>query len=657
MTITDNVLNEFSKLAPLNQYATLLNLFSLENPDVRSEFVEDNIITRLLPKHEAIKHVISHLISGNGSSNIAKDMISAAKEDYFKYITLFHPEDKDYIGLWELFEQNLDTKNSKKFFQILNKEINKITGFIDSALVFNGKVAGNDVPVGCSKNKKLNNHQYKNFDGALVVVKPLGYSSNPIRKFMTSYMTSRIFKGLTGAAITGVIDKEYRKRELSGKFEIFEQTPLGVDLTSLVENKPDYVMISLPSDRALNYGLLTAKKIRDNCPDTKILIGGKIFGSAVKPSCDITKEFDSHHEHIRNYVFDTGLVDTIMIGRAEENIPLFLDDLVKGSTLKDTYRGDKTNFIISPSYHAETNNREVGYLLSVSEGCKDKPCTFCSAGQFSAGFIIKPIEQIEKEIIELKAAKNQEKLFVLITDDNPWSPLMRMHGQNGDYLRLDEKKKRVVQISDLFKKHRVSYISFLDSVVSKDAELMKTLADGGLRLGLIGIESINQTSLKKMDKQNKVSDYGQIARNFNDNGAYSNVTYILDPEVDTIDSAKEAGKTLRELGFDYVNFFIKTPFFGTSDFIDLQTKLLDPYESTERRNLVNQTYRTEHTSVQTSYLMLDAAYKEFYNLNYFINKSRKFRKNDKKENLGLNKTFVKIAYSLGQRFGFRSVLA
>lgn len=357
---------------------------------------------------------------------------------------------------------------------------------------------------------------------------------------------------------------------------------------------------------------------------------------------------------LRNYALSSGLVDAIAVGRGEEIVPTIIDELINNGELSEhVYTGHKGPTIGRTAYHVEAKVRDSSHVFTVSEGCREKPCTFCSTGHFSRGHLAKPIEQIEEELEDLRRSRGiKKRMRLIIPDDNPWSPLMNVTDEEGFRLSREQRLNRVTQIGEVFRKYDVGFISFLDMPAAKDLELMEILRWSGMKLGLIGIESINPNVLANMTKQNKVEDYALAANNFRQTGIYSNSTVVFVPDVDTVQTAAHTGRTLREAGIDYSTFFIATPLVGTLNFGELRGKMIDPEWYTERRNLLNQAFRAKKTSMKQSWQMIVEAYSAFYNKQYFASHIPRMLKrtwvSEKSNNLGskLRRTAFGIVYPL-----------
>jgi radical SAM superfamily enzyme YgiQ (UPF0313 family) len=390
-----------------------------------------------------------------------------------------------------------------------------------------------------------------------------------------------------------------------------------LNLNELASNNPDYVLISVPADRSFNYAIACARAVKQKLPDTIILMGGRIFGSSVNVGEDC--ELDKQHDILRQYALDTGWVDSISVGRAEEILPLFLDDIHLGKKIKKIYRKSREKGIARPLRRAEQPARTVAPTIDLGEGCRTSPCDFCSPGYFYRGN-----QRINPDVLEkdLESLYGEERQFhnVLSASDNPFSRIV-LRDEEGNQLPEEEVYEYAQKITDILREYNVHSAMFIDSKVAEDKKLLEILGkQRALSLGFIGIESINPEVLRRMNKQHNEKRYQEYADNLNEARIYSNCTYVFDPEEDSIESAIEAAAKIRDYGFNYATFFVKTPLVGTSFFKDFQgnaddnseSRLLDPVTYRERSNLLNLTYRSEKISMKQAHDMVKTAYKEFY---------------------------------------------
>jgi len=655
MTVSVDELRSFSKLSARQQYSTLINLCSVEEPEVGSELMKERFLTRLLIAYEVRKQILLGDYDSKPDSDICDDVIENLRLKYQQYVEDHHKKDGSFSRLWDIFEENLSSRKGKIFLRSLYGEINDQRTSLEASFYSDNDKTTLEKMVGLLWKRPREDEEPiylgdtekdPTINTAAIIIKP-----SIIRTFLSKhqYLVSTIkgitgIKGLTGEKLAAVIDSEYTKRGLCGQFEIYDQNTEGLNLHDLAKKNPHYVMISLPSDMSLPYGVAVAREVRKILPQTKIVMGGKTFGSAVAPDCEARTKLDESHKSIRDYVLGTGVVDAVMVGRAEETLPLFLDDLLNGREIKTVYRDTRTTKFMSPLYSIRNGDRFQKEAFSISEGCKNKPCTVCSPGNFFLGFGANSPEQIESDLIQLKEARGiEDRIALLIIDSNAWSPIVDIKHEGGRSFDYTEKRARITEIADLFRRHNVEFFSFVDSHTAEDLELMQILRKGGMRLGLIGIESLNGRTYRKI-KQESPPDYRRIAQNFKDAGIYSHVTYVFDPDVDTIESARASAKKLRELGFDYAVFFIASPLIGIGSSRYVKDRLLDPLEYTERRSFLNQAYRTSETSIKTARKMLDEAYKKFYNGSYFSRKALAFRKRE--QEWDTHRTLTKLLYAL-----------
>jgi len=167
--------------------------------------------------------------------------------------------------------------------------------------------------------------------------------------------------------------------------------------------------------------------------------------------------------------------------------------------------------------------------------------------------------------------------------------------------------------------HNFTFMVEIDLASHKIPKFIEKLGRAGCWQVFIGMETVNQESLKKAQKgQNKVSDYQMFCDMLHENGMIVQAGYIIGFENDTKDSILRDVATIQSIGVDKVAFFILTPLPGSEDHIKMHCGKIpmDPdfnlYDSFQPV--------CEHPQMSRAELLeaYEKSWKEFYRSHYMI---------------------------------------
>jgi radical SAM superfamily enzyme YgiQ (UPF0313 family) len=183
--------------------------------------------------------------------------------------------------------------------------------------------------------------------------------------------------------------------------------------------------------------------------------------------------------------------DTVFVNEAEKTWPQFLSDWSAGSAKKEYIQIDKPDMTQSPPPRWEpiSANLQKGYYRGVVQTTRGCPfdCEFCDVIYlFGRKQRHKPIETVLEEI------KNLERLGcrgIMFADDE----------FVGDPKYAKDLLRAVIQLNNSFK-NPLAYRTQLTLNFAKDDELLGLAADAHLTEMLIGIESVNEESLRETHK-------------------------------------------------------------------------------------------------------------------------------------------------------------
>ncbi len=189
--------------------------------------------------------------------------------------------------------------------------------------------------------------------------------------------------------------------------------------------------------------------------------------------------------------------DSVVIGEAENIWEEVLDDFIKGG-LKKFYRAKSFPNLSKPKivdYSFLKNRKYLFSSVQTTRGCPYN-CDFCSVITFNGRKQRhKDIDDVVRQIKHIKKIrKNKREIFFLV-DDN---------------LTVDKKYAK-----SLFKAIiplNVRWFAQLPVNFADDDELLELAYQSGLRVAIVGFESVNQESLSNVRKANTVKKYENLIK-------------------------------------------------------------------------------------------------------------------------------------------------
>ena len=193
--------------------------------------------------------------------------------------------------------------------------------------------------------------------------------------------------------------------------------------------------------------------------------------------------------------------DILVCGEIEEIATTLFSDLREGYW-QDRYTGEKVDLANSPvpRWDLYPNHRAVLGCIQTSRGCPFE-CEFCDVIQYAGRKQRhKPVGQVLEELDCLYAHGYRS---VFIADDN-----FTVYRQRAKELLLALRQWNKRQTAG-----RVSFVTQVSIDVAKDLELLEMCRDASLTGFFIGIETINEASLRETGKrQNLLMDTGEALK-------------------------------------------------------------------------------------------------------------------------------------------------
>jgi radical SAM superfamily enzyme YgiQ (UPF0313 family) len=245
--------------------------------------------------------------------------------------------------------------------------------------------------------------------------------------------------------------------------------------------------------------------------------------------------------------------DAVVIGEGELTLPRLLDDFKLGK-LEQFYR---------MPYMVEQWDRRPprwdllppGYMfreaLTATRGCNYR-CTFCSIHLALGGGQYGYRKKSPAEVI--KMVDRMIGPMVMFWDDD----LLSDPAYTRDLcLALKPlKRKWMSQMSATY--------------VANHPDMLKTLAEGGCSAMFMGLESINQDSLKSVNKQNSAKSYEELIRRVHDYGIDIHAGFICGLDHEDVYQFERTAEWATRMGLCGAIWRILTPYPGTKLFDELK---------------------------------------------------------------------------------------
>ncbi|NQV01962.1 MAG: radical SAM protein [Bacteroidia bacterium] len=252
--------------------------------------------------------------------------------------------------------------------------------------------------------------------------------------------------------------------------EIHDEYIRGPVESVLKDKSYDIIGISITSNQ-VKHCLEIAAHCKKLVPDAVVAVGG----------IGVENLIHQNQEHI----------DVVFYGEAEDTWPQFLKDFKKGSWRHGYKHFSKPDMTRVPPPSWELIRKDIPLYNAVSvqttRGCPFD-CSFCDV-IYTYGRIprSKTIDQVLQEIRNLYEMNVQ---MVFIADDN--------FAGNRKYTK--ELLTQLFELNNSFA-NPIGFITQLDITIAQDKELLTLLANCNFLAVMIGIESVNEESLKDFNKQ------------------------------------------------------------------------------------------------------------------------------------------------------------
>lgn len=336
------------------------------------------------------------------------------------------------------------------------------------------------------------------------------------------------------------------------------------------------------------------------------LIGIGAMGHAVFRANDIAKIFKQKGKTVfmGGYMpsmlpdFVDAHTDGVIIGDAEISYPQLLKDFEQTGKIKKRYINPVINLdgLPVPKYEILTE-KKIGFMLPVQagRGCPHL-CSYCSiACMYKGKYIARPVNEVLNDIKRVKELGY--KHFYLL-DDN-----------------IIGNQKFLEELSDEIKPLKMKWASQCSILLAKNPKLLKKVSDSGCRMLSLGIESITQTGLDKLNKNwVETSTTEKLINQIADAGILPATEMMLGTDSDTEESIRETFNFVMRTKIPIPKFYVLTPMPGTPLYAEYKQKGKLMHEDYSQYTATNCVHRPEKISPEKLTEMYWWLYRKTYSL-------------------------------------------
>lgn len=330
------------------------------------------------------------------------------------------------------------------------------------------------------------------------------------------------------------------------------------------------------------------------------LVGIGAMGHAVFRAIDIAKEFKKRGKTVfmGGYMvsilpdFVKEYCDSVIIGDGELSYPMLIHDFVNSGTVKPIYDNQLTDLSNQPIPRYDLLiKKKIGYMLPVQagRGCPHT-CSYCSIACIYKGkYLARPIDDVIRDIKEVK--RLGFKRFFLI-DDNIAS--------NPDYL---------MELALKIKPLNMQWASQCTILVAKNELLLKTIAESGCNILSLGIESLSQEGINKLNKTwMKTNETEDLIKKIQKFGIAPATEMIIGTDGDTPDSIRQTADFIIQSKIPAPKFYILTPLPGTEFYKQIKSENRLLHEDFEKYTASTCVFKPQHFTPEE----LEKAYMDLY---------------------------------------------
>jgi radical SAM superfamily enzyme YgiQ (UPF0313 family) len=285
------------------------------------------------------------------------------------------------------------------------------------------------------------------------------------------------------------------------------------------------------------------------------IVGIGAMGHAVFRAIDIAAEFRKRGKTVFMGGYMPSLIpwfvedhcDGLIIGDAEIALPKLLNDFETTGKIKKRYEYPMNDLkhLSLPKYEL-LPKKKIGFMLPVQagRGCPHQ-CSYCSiACMYKGRYLTRPVEEVIRDIKRIKGLGF--RYFYLLDDNIIGNPKF-----------LEE---LCISIGPL----KMKWASQCTTNLARNPELLKLVAGSGCRIMSLGIESITQEGLNKLNKHwVTASEHEKMLNRISEAGIIPATEMMLGTDSDTPDSIRDTFSFVMRARIPIPKFYILTPMPGS----------------------------------------------------------------------------------------------
>jgi len=326
-----------------------------------------------------------------------------------------------------------------------------------------------------------------------------------------------------------------------------------------------------------NRAKIIATQLRRIHPKAKIIMGG--IHASLMP-----EEF-------------TDVADHVVKGEAESIIVALIEGAYTEKII-EAPQVDNLESLPLINYSLLAGYTSLGIIpIMTSRGCPFD-CSFCTVTKiFGRRFRMFSARRIVDEV------KNALKYFsarnIFFYDDNFTANTRRVH-----------------ELCDLIQEEKItiSWNAQVRSDIAREPELLFKMKKAGCSRFFIGFESINDETLKAMNKSQTRGDIEKAIAVIHEKGINIHGMFIFGEDHDTIESLRATADFAINQHLDTVQFMVLTPFPGTRTYEKIAAEKRFFHNQWDYFDGMHITYRPRTMNAATLQLETNRAYRKFYSL-------------------------------------------
>ena len=255
--------------------------------------------------------------------------------------------------------------------------------------------------------------------------------------------------------------------------------------------------------------------------------------------------------------------DSILVGEAQTVWPQMVYDMVEGKLKKRYVAGLTPSLenIPPPRYDLVEKKYFSPIVTEATRGCPH-PCTYCQLNIVRTPHTKRPIKDVIRDLTNTKGLPWYKKKMAMLLDNN----------LGGDIKYAKDLLNEIAKLKfwGIGAQYSIECL--------RDDEFVETLAKANCRMSFLGMESLNEESLRGVQKkQNKVEEYKEYFDKLSRKGilTFTGLMFALDE--DTKEYYETLPEKLDEVGCSVILPSISIPIYGTPlyDKIKSEGRLID----------------------------------------------------------------------------------